>query len=174
MNFDAQPPVPREHRAADTAPDPRAELLLQLLRAYGVMRFRALGSSMNPWIRHGDILTVRRVDAAKIRRGQVVFYRSGGSFLAHRVVGKVQQQNELLLVTRGDAVPSPDAPLAASHVLGRVIRIERGGRGINLESPAREALGWLLAHLSAVSRWTYPPARRLVRLLRLMTGTFCS
>jgi signal peptidase I len=135
------------------------------------MRFRALGSSMNPWIRHGDILTIRRVDPAAVRRGHVVFYRSGGSLFAHRVVGKVQGQNELLLVTRRDAVPSPDAPVAASQVLGRVIRIERGGRGINLESPAREALGWLLAHFSALSRWTYPPARRLVRLLRLMTGT---
>jgi signal peptidase I len=159
MNFDANPPVPREHREPKIAPDPQAEILLQLLRAHGVTRFRALGSSTNPWIRKGDILTIRRVDPAAIRRGHVVFYRSGGSLFAHRVVGKVQGQNELLLVTRRDAVPSPDAPVAASQVLGRVIWIERFGRGIDLESPAREALGWLLACFSALSRWTRSGSR---------------
>jgi signal peptidase I len=100
------------------------DLAVEVLRSFGHARLPVKGSSMLPSLWPGDILAVRRENAESIRPGEVVVFLREGKLVAHRVVEGATP----LLVTRGDRRTSPDAPVSAADVLGRVISIERGRR----------------------------------------------
>lgn len=89
--------------------------------------FSAGGSSMLPTIHDGDRLVLEATDPKALRRGDVILAEYGGSLRAHRII-RLPGGNERNFVMRGDALLSPDAPLDAQQILGRVIEVERAGR----------------------------------------------
>jgi signal peptidase I len=131
-----------------------------------VESFRALGGSMWPWVRPGDLLVVSRQCAGGVRVGDIVLFRRMGALFAHRVIGKSRRLGRVALLTHGDAFPEPDPCLAEHEVLGRVAAIVRGHRHINLDAPFRRLLRRVQAGLSA-TRWLWrPPARAVRRFLQ--------
>src|SRR5690242_13128355 len=90
--------------------------ILVLNRAgYSIARSR--GVSMEPYLKDGDPLLMRRVNPVAINEGDVVLiYRSGEPVL-HRVIQKDTTSTGLIeLVTRGDNTRGPDAPVSAEEV----------------------------------------------------------
>jgi hypothetical protein len=125
----------------------------------GVLRFRALGASMRPFVRDGDYVTVAR--AAMVRRGDIVLYESAGvRAVLHRVLRAAPSDNSAGVVVAGDAESSQSDCVAAERVLGRVVRLERAGRDIALERARRLAVAWQRLR-PARQKWA-----RLVGLLR--------
>ena len=118
---------------------------------------------MMPWLRPGDTLVVRRETPQGIIRGEIVLYARRGRLYAHRVIRKRWEAGEALLVTKGDALPDADPPVSSEELLGRVTRIRRGQRQINLQTSPRLFLGRLLTYLSAWSRCWFPVARAIKR-----------
>jgi hypothetical protein len=113
------------------------------------VRFRADGISMYPTIRDGEAITVARVSAAEVVRGDVLLCRHGMRVLAHRVVGVTTCGSERFFALRGDAKASCDASVSGSGVVGRVIGVHRNGRAIALSGrPAR----WRYHARAAASR----------------------
>jgi hypothetical protein len=113
-----------------------AELSAGVLGRGGLVRFQAeaQGSCMVPVIRDGDMLTIEPVEAAVLRPGDVALYSAAGDHLfSHRVVGRRIEDGRLTLMTRGDAATGPGEPVRADQVLGRVVRVQRGGRTLDLE-----------------------------------------
>jgi len=115
------------------------ELISDLLRSGKRVRFRAPGYSMYPTILNGDEITVEPIKPDAIKVGDIFLYRDQESLIAHRVV-KIEIKNETqssilspesCFTLRGDARPACDDPVAAEQVLGKVVRIETNGRGIN-------------------------------------------
>ena len=98
-----------------------------VLRQCGRVRFRALGSSMLPAIRPGDVLCIEQCTPGAARPGDVLLTRHGERVLAHRLLRKERRAGEDLLVTRGDALWHADPSQPASMLLGRVTGISRGG-----------------------------------------------
>jgi signal peptidase len=109
-------------------------LSCELLQSgYGV-RFSTPGHSMHPTIRDGEIVVVEPVDALAVKRGEIVLYRTTRGLIAHRVV-TIRKKGELsIFMLRGDASTSFDESVEAGQVMGRVIRVERDGREIDLMS----------------------------------------
>ena len=145
-----------------------AELIAHTVRTLGCAQFRVHGSSMRPWLRSGDLLLVRAEPLSRIRPGEVVVFARAGGLFAHRVIGKSRRDGKPVLITKGDAFPEPDAPVCGEELLGRVAQVVRGPAGsrrIRLDSVGHRALGKALARVSASSRWWYPGARALKRLL---------
>jgi len=96
-----------------------------LSRGYSV-RFRASGGSMQPAICHGDVLTVVPVAPSNITLGSVALYRRFDRLVAHRVVRiEADDLGAPVFVLRGDAATGCDAPVAASQMLGEVVKVER-------------------------------------------------
>jgi len=94
-------------------------------RGYSI-RFRATGASMQPAICHEDMLTVAPVALSSIRPGAIAVYRRLDRLLAHRVVRiDVDDSGAPVFVLRGDAASGCDAPVAASQILGEVVKVER-------------------------------------------------
>jgi hypothetical protein len=138
------------------------DLAIQSLRAGNMLRVRARGGSMLPFLRDGDVLVVRPVGARGIRIGDVLCYEppSGGLCL-HRVVAR----GERGFVTRGDALPYlEDVPEAAA--LGVVTARQRRGRTIALDTPAAHRRAHLIALGAPALARCLPLARGLWRLRR--------
>jgi hypothetical protein len=113
-----------------------AELSAEVLGRDGSFRFRAHvhGSCMAPVIRDGDLLTVQPTEAAALRPGDVALYRAaGGHLFAHRVVGRRVDNGRLMLTACSDAAPGSEDQVLAEQVLGRVVRVQRGARMLDLE-----------------------------------------
>ncbi len=143
----------------------KAELVVEALRLTGAVRLRVFGSSMRPWLRSGDILLIRRENPVRVLRGEIVLFARGGVLFVHRVIRKSWQGGQPLLVTKGDAFPEEDPPLSSCEFLGRVARVIRASREINLETWPQLWLSRFLARISSASNWCYPIARSVAKAL---------
>ena len=132
------------------------EVSTDLLReGYGV-RFRAPGHSMHPTIRDGEMVTVEPLKATRVRRGDIILYRTKSGLIAHRVMLIESKEDEAYVFhLRGDASTSFDAPVSAEQILGRVVAVERDGHRI--------ALTGRKARLSRAVRVYAAPIKVLVR-----------
>ena len=144
------------------------ELLAEVARNFGEIRFKATGDSMLPSVWPGDLLTVRRQSFSEFRPGQIVLYERGASgrlpvagenaqLVAHRVIDCSGDFSGDLgprqLVTRGDSLPCNDAPVHEDQILGRVVSISRNGRPIDLDfTRSRRIAAWVLRRSDLAGR----------------------
>ena len=144
----------------DTRSELKGELFLEVFKSTGQAKLAVTGTSMLPAIRPGDMLEVQRQSMEAILPGDVVLFTRHGGFAAHRVAEKAGEPDRPLLITRGDALHAPDAPVRPEELLGRVTAILRGGRRLapRLTRWARVA-SWFLARSEFCAR----VARRLSR-----------
>ncbi|MBN2432553.1 MAG: S24/S26 family peptidase [Acidobacteria bacterium] len=106
-----------------------ADLLPDILDRGVRVRVRVTGNSMRPAVRSGDRVTIEPVAAAAVRRGDILLIRDEtGHLKLHRLV-RIRRRDDRAYLTRGDALLTPDLPVAAASVLGRVGLIERGKAG---------------------------------------------
>jgi hypothetical protein len=110
-------------------PEDFRELLRQTLARGVPLRFAAAGASMDPFIKDGDVLTVSPLPP-RLSPGDIVAAVSpaNGLVVVHRAVGL--RGGAVLL--KGDNLRTPDGLARGDALLGRVTRVERGGRPVTL------------------------------------------
>jgi hypothetical protein len=117
-------------------------LMTDVLAKGRAFRFKALGYSMSPFIRDGDLITVAPLRGRGLRRGDVVAYvrPANGRLAVHRIVGR----RESGLIVKGDHETTLDFPIPETGILGVVERVERNGRRRRLGlGPERRAIAFL-------------------------------
>ena len=92
----------------------------ELLASGIAFRFQARGRSMFPAIKDGEILQVEPVSVAGLKRGDIVLFRKGTEFKAHRII----RRSAGMFITRGDTGITEDAEVNADDVLGKVVAKE--------------------------------------------------
>jgi hypothetical protein len=151
----------------------KQELLLQVLRDYGRVRIRALGTSMLPALWPGDVLDIERTDGGEIGGGDIVLRERSGQLFAHRVVAAWGSGRRRMVVTQGDSIPHADQPFRASELLGRVEVVVRAGHEIPPSHPGAFGLAasWLFRRSDPVRRISLALHARYRRLAtRKLTG----
>jgi len=130
----------------------KCELAADVLRSYGTLRLQVTGCSMFPAVRPGDVLVVHRIPSSSVAKGDIVLFARDRRLFAHRVVASNGPPGSRLL-TQGDAMPAPDAPVCENEVLGKVSSIVRGGEHMlpRKASRAVERLVGKLVHRSEVA-----------------------
>jgi len=124
------------------------ELTSEVLAYGSSIKFTAHGSSMRPFIKDGDKITVYPTNAYHLKAGDVVLYHTaGGRLTAHRITSIQNQGNQLLLNTRGDASSGSDEPVHMDQVLGRVTHVQRSGKVFSLDTRSRRMMGKLWTEL---------------------------
>ena len=124
-------------------------LAIDSLQASGRLRLRADGTSMLPALRPGDVLDFETCTHAQAQPGEVVLFRRDGRLVIHRVLAR----NADGLLTQGDALAQPDAPVAAADVLGRLVGQQRAGRAVPLSRPRRLRMTrWLFGRSTLAAR----------------------
>jgi signal peptidase I len=117
-------------------------LLQAMLDKGKPFRFEATGGSMSPFVRDGDVITVSPLSDTPPRLGDVVVFirPESGKLVVHRVVGK--RDGSYLI--RGDNAPDSADLVPRANVLGRVTRVERGGKRVHLGlGPERYLIAFL-------------------------------
>jgi hypothetical protein len=147
------------------------------LKRRGRISLRVHGTSMMPWVRPRDIALIRRISIENVRCGDVVLFRRENHLFVHRIVQKRGSLDATQLFSKGDAHPTSDGVVQQQELLGRVMRIYRNGRRIDLDAPRQLALGLFISQLSLHSRFWYPlvkfaamvtrPVRRLIHALHI-------
>lgn len=98
-----------------------------------ILRFKAKGESMHPFIRDGDILEITPANGEEVRAGEVIFYRVGEKrMVAHRVTERITENGRLVFVTKGDSNVAGEERVYPEKIMGRVRTIERKGRKIRI------------------------------------------
>ena len=107
-----------------------AELIQAVLDKEKPFRFEARGTSMHPFIRHGDVITVSPLSGNVPRYGDIVaFVRpSSNQLVVHRVVGK----GDGSLLIKGDNNDHDDGFISSENILGYVTKVERNGKKVGL------------------------------------------
>ncbi len=126
----------------------------------GHLRFTARGISMTPFIRDGDVITLRASRGARLRTGSVVAYihPDSGQLLVHRLFAR----KDGLCVTRGDNAPGSDGLIPERQVVATVTRVERNGKTVRFGIGAEGYLIVLLLRLKVL----YP----ILAFLRAIAG----
>ena len=127
------------------------QLFINLLREGHVIRSLAVGASMSPSIKKGELLIVKPIALEEAEIGEIVAFRRDESqsvLTTHRVVARGKDQGQGYLITQGDRNIYRDLPLFPQDVLGKVVGIERKGQLISLETPFYHLRGYLMARLS--------------------------
>lgn len=86
-------------------------------------------ASMQPVFRPGDAVIAWRVPPQQLKVGDIISYRSlhdSRVIISHRLVSKQLKGGDLRLLTKGDAVSTPDPPISASAVVGQVSAVAPG------------------------------------------------
>ena len=136
-----------------------------LHEGYGVL-LKTRGYSMVPIIRSSGLIQVDPARPEDLLLGDIVVYRQGDQVVAHRLVAKRQQGEDLRLFTRGDAFSwQSREEIRPEQVLGRVTAVQnRRGRQIRIDA------GWgRVLSLALAAAWPLPQGIFLV-LLKLKTG----
>jgi signal peptidase I len=170
----------KTHRIAGERRADDALRIANALKRRGRISLRVHGSSMQPWVRPKDIALIRRIAIENVRCGDVVLFRRENQLFVHRIVEKRGSLSAAQLFSKGDAHPTSDGVVQEQELLGRVMRIYRGGRRIDLDAPRQLALGLFISQLSLHSRFWYPlakfaavvtrPVRRMMNALHIYSA----
>jgi signal peptidase I len=158
---DLSPPLfVREGGVLSLSGEALEELLRAVLDRGLPFRFQAKGFSMLPFVKHGDVITVVPPSTTSPRLGDVVAFvhPEMERIAVHRVVGR---KGDVYLI-RGDNNQEVDGMVSEANILGRVVRVERGGRRVYVGlGPERFLIAYLTRRglLQALLR----PLWRLVR-----------
>jgi hypothetical protein len=105
-----------------------AEVARAVLAPGCSFRFQALGASMNPLIRDGDVVTLVPFESAACAPGDVVgfIWPESGRLVVHRVISVAGDRCRI----QGDNISTEDGTFPFGSIIGRVSQVERGGRSV--------------------------------------------
>jgi signal peptidase I len=150
-----------EHRELNLSAPDMAGLLRDVLGKGASFRFKAKGFSMTPIIKDGDIITVSPCLSAGLRSGDIAafIHPVNDRLTVHRIVG-IRGGS---FFVKGDNNADLDGLIPGSHVLGRITRIERDGRSVQLGLGAERSAIALLSRFHILPVLLIP-LRKLYRL----------
>jgi len=143
-----------------------AELMEAVLESGSLFRFRAHGTSMAPFLRDGDNLTIAPIANRVPQVGDILAISyptgKGPGLVVHRVV----ERKGAGLVLQGDGNGSAPELVLPENILGRVVQVRRNGRLVRLGlGPERRLIGWL-SRTRLLWRLVWPLWRKVRRVIK--------
>ena len=137
----------------DLPSEVKLDLFVEILRTFGEAKLAVTGTSMLPAIWPRDILSVRSHDVVQAVPGDIIVFRHGGRLVAHRVAERVDCQNGIKWVTRGDSACGNDIPVLSDELLGRVTAVKRGSHWFTpRRSLSCRLISWILCRSDLAAR----------------------
>lgn len=119
------------------------------------VRITLTGTSMRPFLQHGDIAIVDKVPITDLKRGDIIAFKILDKYIAHRLIKKIIEKNNYTLITKGDSCSEFDKPVFASDIIGKVSLIKRNNRIINLMNFRKRCISKLFAWFPKLSYYNY-------------------
>lgn len=116
------------------------------------LHVKVTGRSMSPYLKGGETLTIRKVQAESLKRGDLVFFKDqSGLPVLHRIVRIQRKEGETYIFqTKGDGSYAFDDPVSKDAIIGKVCKIEsktlsNGSKTIDMESFSNRITNYYLA-----------------------------
>jgi signal peptidase I len=110
------------------------ELTDNLLNYNQQVKLKVGGYSMFPLLRNGDEIIINKCPISELNIGDVVVFKTGNKWIAHRLHKKVSENNKTFLITKGDSCTFKDSPVTEENFVGKVISFFRKGKEKNINS----------------------------------------
>lgn len=108
---------------------PVTRALVLALRERQRVQLKIAGSSMSPFLRHGDLVTVEPVPSGTLGIGKIAaIVRDDRWMMIHRIIARRPDG----YLTRGDLAPRADGIIARNDILGTLSEAFRGPRRLRL------------------------------------------
>ena len=98
------------------------------INAFGYQAYTVATGSMEPQIKIGDVILIKEVDPATLKKGDVVTYEGSegdlrGLILTHRIIElrKDEKDNKYYYITKGDANEVEDPEISQDNLRGKVV-----------------------------------------------------
>lgn len=89
---------------------------------------------MAPVIKNGDIAVLEKINTGDIRRGNIIFFRTGSKrFVAHRVIDKKLSGDEVVFTAKGDVSLFFEREVHSADILGIIRRVVREQKVLQLD-----------------------------------------
>ena len=128
------------------------EIFVEQLRKCEPVLMKIKGNCMHPFIKKGDIVTVKPIRFDEAKTGDVIVYDRSleQDFTVHRLIRKRRdRKGREFLFTKADASIHGDFPVYPEDLYGKVVTIERkNGRIVNLETKFNCLSSYFIAYLS--------------------------
>lgn len=128
-------------------------LINEELNSGKVFSFAVSTLSMLPLIGPEDEIVVRKSSGRTLKCGDIVVFERSRELYTHRFLRRRMSGSELTLVTKGDNSFIADNPISEKDLLGKVARIRKANRSINLEGRFWKTANSLAGMLSYLE-WT--------------------
>lgn len=128
----------------------------------GIVCFKALGNSMFPFVRNGDLVIIKHINPDNLSVGDIIFFEKENTFFLHRLLKK---NEKVEFITKGDNRYNFDTPINSYDILGKLIIIKRDNRVINLDSALNKIMGKLIVVFYPL---TYLITRTLINSYQLV------
>ncbi len=92
------------------------------IRLFGINTYPVLSGSMEPAYKVGSVVYVADADKNELSKGDAITFKmSGGTIVTHRIIEIVNNGDEVLYRTQGDANDTPDGTLVSyDDIIGKV------------------------------------------------------
>ncbi|MFI5339009.1 MAG: hypothetical protein ACHQ7N_04130 [Candidatus Methylomirabilales bacterium] len=133
---------------AGSKADVATPFLVELLARHGAVWVREASRSMSPLIRPGDEVRLVPLEPLRITRGALIAWQQEERLLLHRVLA----WDKAGVITKGDALASPDPLVGWDDVVARVAALRRAGMpSVDLDTFPWPLVNRLLGALSAIA-----------------------
>ena len=146
-----------------------AELAVEVFDRGGTISFIAMGSSMLPTLKDGDLLTAAPEDAFSIKQGDLLLYRTGDDRAAvHRVSDTSRISSHAELTLSSDSSPEDLYRITIEQVMGKVVSAVRNGEAVRIDKVTSAEPQTVFADL--IARFRSFPRRTAVRIFSVASG----
>lgn len=129
------------------------QVIAQTMEKRGWIDLPAQGMSMYPFIKEGDICRFVRVDASRMKKGDILLFRARhGHLIAHRLSRIVMNNQQPHYLCKGDTNVMYDEWISQDQIIGRLIWKNRNGRLIQMTNLASSTWSWAIGTLPQLSR----------------------
>jgi len=138
-------------------------LVLAALESNQRVRMTAMGSSMFPFIRGGDVVEIEPIRSAPLAGDVVLAQRDlmpeGERYVVHRIV---RIEGEMYFL-RGDAQKNCEGPFTRRDILGRAVLVFQKGRTRRLDHGIWRRAGFAWNRCAPLNLWLFQLTRQFQR-----------
>jgi len=117
------------------------------------------GCCMEPLLRDGDILTVKKVEQEEIKLGELVCVERNGQYACHRLIFRRRKYRKLRLYEKPDNFTYQCYYIKPGSVIGKAVKALRGKDEISLGQGLLVRYGFVFRFI--LSRLAYEMKRRV-------------
>ena len=122
----------------------------ELIGNVAFIKLQVGGYSMFPFLKNGDIVTIKKCGIDEFKIGNVIVFKNGNKLIAHRLIKFAKVNNKKCFILKGDSCSKKDKIITEDFVVGKVVSFFKKGKEKSFENNYYKTLGLFIARFSRI------------------------